>query len=164
MVVLGCITATVYLFGTGYLVFQAQAVEAGLVFSWVLEPQSATDAQPPILQMISLTLWGALSFWLLLKNSRRGSGILARTSLLSAALVLVIFAGSFLAGTTYPHTGLLESADSALLTWFRTGALSPATLIMAAVLAVCAFVLPPTQPAARPPVELDEAKPIRAAG
>ncbi len=156
-VAVGCACAAIYLIVAGYLLFQAQTVESGLIFNWNLEPVSVTDPQPPVLQMASFLLWSALVFWLLLWLSARSSAISRSTSLVTTASVLVVVAGIFLATANYPRPSLMDGTDSAFLACLQTGATSPATMTMAAALVVFAFAVPQIRSATQPPIELEEA-------
>lgn len=145
----GFASALVYLIVSGYLLFQAAAVESGLMFLWNLEPVAVTAPQPPLLQMASFSLWSALTFWSLLHISARSSAVRVRTTLLTTAIVLVVVGFAFMGTADYPKPSLLADTDPALLTCLRTGGLSPATMAMAAGLAVYAFWAPSTRAGAR---------------
>lgn len=141
----GFASAIVYLIVTGYLLFHAKAVESGLVFLWNLEPVTVTAPRPPFLQMVSLLLWSALIFWSLLEISARSSAIKIRPTLLTAAIILVVVALAIMATADYPQPSMLAGTDPAVVICLRTAGLSPATMAMAAGLAVFAFSAPSTR-------------------
>jgi hypothetical protein len=135
----GIASASVYLVVTGYLLFHAQAVEAGLLLLWNFEPLSVTNPQPPFLYIASFALWSLLSFWLLVRVSVRLPSTAGRTFLLTTATVIVLTAFAFMAILDYPTASFLSDSDPALLRSFKTGALSPVSMVMAAGLTVFAF-------------------------